>query len=148
MWSSSLICTPVIQFLSISHNEFSGSLPSFLGNLSLKLLDVHNNNFVGTIPASLFQCLALEVLDLSNNYLEGSIPIQISNLAALRILDLSKNGLTGEIPHSLSLTILNNVVETSVTPLLVVGDLDGVGCSDTVGCRYHTELMLLLTFAI
>ncbi|KAL9270016.1 Receptor-like protein, partial [Drosera capensis] len=143
-----------LTVLSLHDNLFSGGIPSSFrsGNLTnLVYLDMSRNKLDGSIPREFFGPLrSLKYIDLSFNNLSGELPRNIegavnmdtlvSNLHALRILDLSKNGLTGEIPHSLSLTILSNVVEASVTPLLVVGDLDGVGCSDSLGCRVSRRI--------
>ncbi|KNA13118.1 hypothetical protein SOVF_119590 [Spinacia oleracea] len=55
-------------------NQFSGVIPSNIGNLaSLKKLNLNSNQLVGLIPASLAD-MELDQLDLNNNHFMGPIP--------------------------------------------------------------------------
>lgn len=64
---------------------------------SLKQLWLHGNNFNGTIPASLSDCVSLTDIRLNGNELVGPIP---SNLGTLHLtnLTLDNNKLSGPIP--------------------------------------------------
>lgn len=64
---------------------------------SLKQLWLHGNNFNGTIPASLSDCVSLTDIKLNGNGLVGPIP---SNLGTLQLtnLTLDNNKLSGPIP--------------------------------------------------
>lgn len=85
--------------LELSHNNFSGNLPSWMGELEmLEIMDFSNNFFVGDIPNSLGDCLNLKTLNLSHNNLSGVIPMSLGNLSVLQTLDLSNNKLTGVLP--------------------------------------------------
>ncbi|CDP00255.1 unnamed protein product [Coffea canephora] len=88
--------------LHLNSNNFSGSLPSSLGNLSsLGTMDLTSNHFSGSIPHSIGNLMNLVNLYLENNVLTGYIPKCIGNLQALQDLKLSNNLLTGGIPFSI-----------------------------------------------
>ncbi|XP_061950596.1 cuscuta receptor 1-like [Populus nigra] len=118
-------CFPRLVFLNLSRNDFSGSIPSSISNMSLlEVLDLSNNGLSGNIPEQLVEnCLSLRVLMLSNNYLKGQffwknfnlkyftelilrgnqltgiLPNSLSNCSALQVLDVSLNNLSGTIPR-------------------------------------------------
>ncbi|KAI7980944.1 Receptor-like protein 13 [Camellia lanceoleosa] len=115
-------------FMDISHNSFSGSLPScsnpnlgIVGHMHLKgnkfagfipkallnssklvTLDVSDNNLSGSIPLSIRLLSNLRILLLRGNQLGGSIPTQLCQLNKISLMDLSKNSFTGSIPRCLS----------------------------------------------
>ncbi|CAL5192338.1 unnamed protein product [Lathyrus oleraceus] len=68
------------------------------GLISLKGLNLSNNEINGNIPQSLSNLRNLEWLDLSKNQLIGEIPTNLINLTFLSILNLSQNHLEGIIP--------------------------------------------------
>ncbi|RHN51147.1 putative leucine-rich repeat domain, L domain-containing protein [Medicago truncatula] len=99
-----------LAYLDLSHNNFSGKIPTSMGSLvELRALILRNNSLTGEIPSSLMNCTKLVMLDLRENRLEGLIPYWIgSELKDLQILslqrinsdlfDLSLNNLSGHIP--------------------------------------------------
>ncbi|XP_044507869.1 receptor kinase-like protein Xa21 isoform X2 [Mangifera indica] len=89
--------------LDISNNRFYGSLPaSIFDNLpNLQLLYLHSNMFEGKIPSTLSKCRSLQNLSLSFNNFTGAIPKEIGNLTQLREIYLGDNELQGEIPKEL-----------------------------------------------
>ncbi|PQP97525.1 LRR receptor-like serine/threonine-protein kinase GSO1 [Prunus yedoensis var. nudiflora] len=121
---------PTLFFLRLRSNFLSGHVPHQLCNLPLlDILDLSHNNFSGTIPKCLknmtslvdgfsnvksqkkiTSLIALSILNLSRNQLSGSIPSKIGNLRWLETLDLSNNSLFGQIPQSISsLTSLSHL---------------------------------------
>nr|DAD30224.1 TPA_asm: hypothetical protein HUJ06_031692 [Nelumbo nucifera] len=95
--------------LDISHNNISGALPSWLGNLSslqslfcqlhhLKYLDLSENDIQGSIP-SCFSPQDLEHVLLQKNRLEGPMTNAFSNSTSLVTLDITDNHLNGGIPE-------------------------------------------------
>nr|GMD70168.1 receptor-like protein 15 isoform X1 [Ipomoea batatas] len=93
-----------LKHFYLSNNFFGGQLthPLF-GNSSSSLLtlDLSHNNFRGTIPKWIGNLGGLSILLLKGNHFEGIIPNQLCQLRDLCILDLSCNNLTGSIPRCL-----------------------------------------------
>ncbi|CAN1306000.1 Probable LRR receptor-like serine/threonine-protein kinase At3g47570 [Linum perenne] len=124
---SSLTNATNLISLDFGMNNFGGSLPEHLGNLStsLKRLSFHTNKISGNIPSgiqylanlaefwaygndlsgtilsSIGKLKSLEKLHLYNNKLSGYIPSTIGNLTKLIELSMSNNYLYGEIPASI-----------------------------------------------
>ncbi|PON42108.1 Leucine-rich repeat domain containing protein [Parasponia andersonii] len=141
--------------LNISGSEISDSAPSSFWNLpvSLRSLDLSNNEIKGTIPKNK-QALDLNAqVDLSSNQLEGSVPSFLLRVTALSLfrnrfsdlnsvcqnttndylifLDVSYNQLSGELPDcwsnmsSLRILILSNNELTGKLPVSI-GFLDRI----------------------
>ncbi|KAL5735954.1 hypothetical protein ACOSQ2_030742 [Xanthoceras sorbifolium] len=119
---------PILSVLDLSSNNFSGPLPllnsnvstaifsnnNFLGSISqflchrtneskqtepsLKILDLGNNKFSGSLPTSIGTLIMLQSLRLRENNLSGTIPVALKNCTELGLLDVSGNGLVGTIP--------------------------------------------------
>lgn len=90
-----------LSIIDLSSNNFVGDIPKLsIGNLKgLKLLNLSHNRIQGQIPSSLGELRKLESLDLSSNQLEGEIPWQLTKLTYISFLNLSGNRLTGRIPQ-------------------------------------------------
>ncbi|KAL4336047.1 hypothetical protein GQ457_07G041240 [Hibiscus cannabinus] len=121
-----------LQFLDLSMNNISGTLPScfkpsgieevhlfrnmlqgplpnaFRDSSSLVTLDLSYNHFSGNIPNWISNLSQLSYLLLKRNHFQGEIPIQLCMLAHLSMIDLSQNNLSGSIPSCLKVTALNN----------------------------------------
>ncbi|WRX28868.1 Leucine-rich repeat - like 10 [Theobroma cacao] len=109
----------VLRILDLSHNEFSGFLPtaffkSFKGMMNLSNVDMkYMENPNGYHHFSMFvtmKGLDIEVervltvftaVDFSSNKFQGKIPEIVGSLSSLQILNFSHNNLTGHIPSSL-----------------------------------------------
>ncbi|KAH7690807.1 leucine-rich PPR motif-containing protein mitochondrial protein [Dioscorea alata] len=91
-----------VEYLRLSNNSFSGSLPQGIHKTMLKLkgLYLSMNNLSGTIPLELCQSKYLEELDVSMNLLIGEFPDCRKDDAALKALDFSFSNLSGKIPYS------------------------------------------------
>ncbi|XP_040941637.1 receptor-like protein 13 isoform X2 [Gossypium hirsutum] len=120
-----------LQFLDLSANNISGSLPScfifsrlthvylsrnklkgpitsFLNSNYLVTLDLSNNHLTGNIPNWIGTLSTLVYLLLDNNHFEGGIPVQLCKLNRLRLIDVSNNNLSGTIPPCLMNSISND----------------------------------------
>uniref|UniRef100_A0A8R7UN77 Uncharacterized protein n=1 Tax=Triticum urartu TaxID=4572 RepID=A0A8R7UN77_TRIUA len=77
-------CTQLI-FLDLCHNQFSGTLPPWIGEklLSLSFLRLRSNRFYGHIPVKLAKLVNLQYLDLAYNNISGSIPRSIVNCTGM-----------------------------------------------------------------
>jgi Leucine-rich repeat (LRR) protein len=88
-----------LEQLDLSGNNFGGSLPDCLGNLSsLQLLDVSNNQFTGNIASgSLTNLISIESLSLSNNLFEVPISMKpFMNHSSLKFFSSENNRLVTE----------------------------------------------------
>ncbi|KAJ4702954.1 Leucine-rich receptor-like protein kinase family protein [Melia azedarach] len=95
-----------LEFLDLSDNLFSSSLPSGIGKLeSLRNLSLAGNNFSGLIPDSISGLVSIQSLDLSRNSLSGSLPSQLTRLNSLVYLNLSSNGFIKTIPKGFELIL-------------------------------------------
>ncbi|PQP96825.1 putative LRR receptor-like serine/threonine-protein kinase [Prunus yedoensis var. nudiflora] len=98
--------------LMLSENNFGGTLPTSISNLSTKLemFWFFRNQLHGSIPTELGNLVNLKSLVMWGNSLTGNIPTEIQKLSSLVELDISMNALSGSIPSSLgNLTKLYNL---------------------------------------
>ncbi|WZZ41043.1 receptor-like protein 34 [Brassica napus] len=121
-----------LQIIDISHNHFSGILPSdyFVNWRKMSSRESETNedgsnlNYIGEgyyhdsmvlmnkgIKMELVRILEIyTALDFSGNRLEGEIPKSIGLLKELHVLNLSNNAFTGHIPSSMeNLTALESL---------------------------------------
>ncbi|XP_059433906.1 receptor-like protein 19 [Corylus avellana] len=138
-----------ILILDLSSNYLSGLLPQCLGNLSdsLTVLNLHDNNFHGTIseifakgndlemidfsqnklqgrlPRSLANCTNLEVLNLGNNQMNDAFPSWLGILPELRVLILRSNGIYGEMESSNSSFDFPNIRVIDLSHNNITGEL-------------------------
>lgn len=87
----------MLSRLKLSHNQFTGPLPSSLSELKINTLDVSHNRLSGPIPYSYGESPYIIGFDLSHNNLSGSIPTSFNRSSPstyFSILDLSYNRLT------------------------------------------------------
>ncbi|KAK6134784.1 hypothetical protein DH2020_031454 [Rehmannia glutinosa] len=120
LWSN---LSPGVQYLNLSHNQISGTIPDFSPEMMFVSIDVSYNKFSGPVPLFppsnwIFQLSqnmfsgpissicdvsygALALLDLSSNRLTGEIPNCWEQMSSLHILNLGNNSFSGAIPHGL-----------------------------------------------
>ncbi|XP_035545194.1 MDIS1-interacting receptor like kinase 2-like [Juglans regia] len=90
-----------LNYLNLSHNNFSEELPILLMSLfHLSKLDLSYNSFTGEIPSESSKMQSLEVLNLSHNHLSGIIPATFEEMHGLLHVDVSFNELHGLIPNN------------------------------------------------
>ncbi|CAN1295352.1 Probable LRR receptor-like serine/threonine-protein kinase At3g47570 [Linum perenne] len=123
---------PNLERFDVAFNSLNGSVPPSLSNASnLVLLQIHNNNFTGSMPSmtnsnklswftisnnslgsgkandlsflcSLTNATHLENLAIENNYFGGSLPQHLGNLSKnLKSLSFNDNHISGNIPSSI-----------------------------------------------
>ncbi|CAI7778295.1 unnamed protein product [Closterium sp. NIES-53] len=94
-----------LYMLDLTNNSFSGSLPASFSRLtSLDALILAYNNFGGTFPSVLLALTQLGLIDLSYNNFEGPLPTELSSFKNLMYLYIDRNHMVGEIPPGLFLS--------------------------------------------
>lgn len=91
-----------LTWFGIGLNQISGEIPGGFSNLiNLQRFVLHKNRFTGTIPQDIGKLQKLEMMALESNTLHGDIPSSFGNLSRLSGLYLAENKLQGRIPSSL-----------------------------------------------
>ncbi|PRQ59811.1 putative protein kinase RLK-Pelle-LRR-XII-1 family [Rosa chinensis] len=91
-----------LAVLDVYENQLHGSIPAGIGNLvNMKQLGLFGNMFTGNIPTDIGKLSGLGRLGFHNNRLSGSLPSSLGNLTSLFLLDLQGNNFNGTIPTSL-----------------------------------------------
>ncbi|XP_078150821.1 uncharacterized protein LOC144546171 [Carex rostrata] len=84
--------------LQLGENKLNGTIPEMPSSLTTAL-NLSHNCFSGSIPSSSFsKSPQLEILDLSHNNFSGPLPDSLTTLQFLTLLDLSDNNLAGTLP--------------------------------------------------
>ncbi|XP_027176968.1 receptor-like protein 9DC3 [Coffea eugenioides] len=89
-----------LQYLLLSDNKLTGTIPHCFGNISTQLtvLDLRRNGFHGMIPTTFPEGNQLRNLGLNGNQLEGPLPRSLINCKSLEVLDVGHNHITGPFP--------------------------------------------------
>ncbi|KAL6546889.1 hypothetical protein OROMI_022610 [Orobanche minor] len=112
------------DYVLLSGNQLTGSLPEELGNLSnLNRIQIDENRISGPIPLSFANLSKIRHIHMNNNSLNGPIPPELSGLPILLHLLLDNNNLSGYLPrepsktqHLLILQLDNNNFNGSTIP--------------------------------
>lgn len=123
---------------------------------TLDFADFKNNQFTGSLPASIFNIPTIRILYFNNNNLDGQIPLNYGSSPVLRDLFLSGNSFTGTLPEiepgqlvTLTEFLLNDNQLTGTMPPSVcqlrvegVGSLDDLwsDCDPTADPRLECDL--------
>ncbi|KAH8951010.1 hypothetical protein BDL97_09G003000 [Sphagnum fallax] len=101
-----LTTMPMLQYLNLSMNKFSGPIdPASIFNpaSNLKVLDLSQNNFSGPLPNISLFSTSLQQLDLSyNRFNSPQVPTWLFGSNQLQTLALSGCGLIGSFPYQLA----------------------------------------------
>ncbi|KAJ8765588.1 hypothetical protein K2173_014710 [Erythroxylum novogranatense] len=111
-----------LQYLDVSSNNFSMTVPSFGDCLALEHLDISSNKFSGDLGRAIGSCAQLSFLNVSTNQFSGPIPALPTG--KLLFLSLAGNDFHGEIPLHLkdacpglvALDLSSNNLSGSVPP--------------------------------
>ncbi|CAH8257269.1 unnamed protein product [Arabidopsis lyrata] len=103
LWQG-VTCNDELRVVSIRlpNKRLSGFLHPSIGSLlSLRHVNLRDNEFQGELPVELYGLKGLQSLGLSGNSFSGLVPEEIGRLKSLMTLDLSENSFNGSIPLSL-----------------------------------------------
>ncbi|XP_048447399.1 protein STRUBBELIG-RECEPTOR FAMILY 3-like [Pyrus x bretschneideri] len=115
-----------VRNVSLSNNQFNGSIPGGGLSSSAQLLELSldNNHLSGEIPDAFQPLTVLNRLDLSGNNLSGQLCPSLANLSSLSTLNLQNNNLVGtldvlqDLPLQ-DLNIENNLFSGPIPPKLL-----------------------------
>ncbi|KAL6130960.1 hypothetical protein ACLB2K_069338 [Fragaria x ananassa] len=126
---SQLINATQLNWLILGYNNFGGTLPTSISNLStnLEILWVSQNKLHGSIPTGLGNLVNLQSLFMGENSFTGSIP-NIGKLSKLVEWHNNTQLLNGLISLSISLNLSNNQFSGSLPP--EIGKLKNLGALD------------------
>ncbi|XAR65510.1 Non-specific serine/threonine protein kinase [Bertholletia excelsa] len=89
------------SMLHLGFNEIDGDLPPEIGLMPLIVLNISHNKFSGPIPTQIGDIECLQNLDLSYNNFSGNFPTSLGHLTELNKFNISYNPyITGEIPST------------------------------------------------
>uniref|UniRef100_A0ACD5TWR3 Uncharacterized protein n=1 Tax=Avena sativa TaxID=4498 RepID=A0ACD5TWR3_AVESA len=89
------------EALILYENNLSGDISFLQSCPELILLDLSHNKFTGGLPTWIAERVPdLSYLRLRHNMFSGCIPIQLTQLAYLQYLDLAYNRISGFVPHT------------------------------------------------
>eukprot|EP00656_Telonema_subtile_P019794 TRINITY_DN209_c0_g1_i8.p1 TRINITY_DN209_c0_g1~~TRINITY_DN209_c0_g1_i8.p1 ORF type:complete len:174 (-),score=50.50 TRINITY_DN209_c0_g1_i8:157-678(-) len=92
-----------LDYLILNHNNFTGTIPETLQDLShLKKLSLSMNHLSGTVPTWMQHMSSLYHLQLIDNKISGTLPTELAQLTRMQHLGLSMNSLSGSIPEALA----------------------------------------------
>ncbi|PSR98387.1 Protein STRUBBELIG-RECEPTOR FAMILY 8 like [Actinidia chinensis var. chinensis] len=126
-----------LRILDVSDNNIGDSIPYQLPP-NVTTLNLANNNLSGNLPYSISSMASLNYLNISRNSLSQSIGDIFTNHSGLATLDLSSNNFTGDLPSSFSalfnlstLHVQNNQLNGSLNTL------DGLPLTDLNVANNH-----------
>jgi hypothetical protein len=90
----------VAESFILFDNYFSGTIPAGIGNMNLRELRAHENDFEGEIPDALYSNVNLKIIRLDDNMLRGGISNLIGSLDDLVELRLGNNTFSGGLPFT------------------------------------------------
>ncbi|KAI3822945.1 hypothetical protein L1987_10546 [Smallanthus sonchifolius] len=96
---------PNMIALDLSHNKFTGQIPSSIQNLcKLKILRLEDNMFIGEIPTGLFKIMTLIALSISSKgeKLIWNNTAKIVSRCSLKEISMPYCGISGQIPEWIS----------------------------------------------
>ena len=104
-----------LQVVGLRLNLMDQGLSSFDFSMltELEVFDVGENNFVGSIPSSMYSLTKLSYLAVDANRLSGTLSTKIGSLSNLVRLVLSGNSFVGSIPSEISELKLAKVFDVS-----------------------------------
>ncbi|XP_027924073.1 receptor-like protein EIX1 [Vigna unguiculata] len=134
-----------LQELSLRGNKINGTLPDLSIFLTLKGLDLSENQLNGKVSEGSKLPSSLEYLSTQSNKFEGGIPKSFGNACALRSLDMSNNSLSEEFPkiiHHLSGCARYSLEELNLNMNQINGTLPDFSIFTSLKRLYVGENML------
>ncbi|GJP50582.1 hypothetical protein CLOM_g9733 [Closterium sp. NIES-68] len=103
-----------LTYLSFGYNNLTGRLPNFSALTKLRKLDIIRNQFSGPLPSAFAPSIVS--LELHDNNFTGSLPPSLSKLVNIQSLDMARNNISGAVPDFpravslVFLSLVNNMI--------------------------------------
>lgn len=112
-----------LKKLWLDGNHFVGQMPILLDNMPTRLqyLQISRNNLTGTIPPSIGNFTTLAWFYATYNQIHGEIPSQIGNLPVLQVFKVTRNKLSGKF--QLAILNLSSIVDLRLSSNYLNGEL-------------------------
>ncbi|GMN62191.1 hypothetical protein TIFTF001_031272 [Ficus carica] len=99
---------PNLQFLYLTNNNnLTGSFPEFLAGSPLRQLSIADTNFSGHLPSSIGNLNSLNKLGVADCGFHGSLPSSLGRLLNLQFLELGGNAFSGTVDFNMFLNMKN-----------------------------------------
>ncbi|KAI2514301.1 hypothetical protein MHU86_194 [Fragilaria crotonensis] len=119
---------PDLRWLLFEENALGGSIPSSFGDLRrVQRMDFSNTGLTGTLPSTLSNWRYIEYFNVARNNLIGTIPTDFGFMTSLQYVDLSENSLTGTLPTELGMWV--TLLGMDVSSNALVGTMPDALCS-------------------
>ncbi|XP_059436726.1 probable LRR receptor-like serine/threonine-protein kinase At3g47570 [Corylus avellana] len=128
-------CTK-LKRLGFFDNNFGGSLPDSIGNLSkqVRALHIDGNQISGIIPAALENLINLSLLNMHENLFTGPIPTNFGKFQKLQGLGLNGNRLRRKSKKESSSTLPKTNFLSNASYKELYQTTDGFSPSNLIGC--------------
>lgn len=112
-----------LNFLDLSYNQFSGMLPTWIGDKlpSLAFLSLRSNLFLGHIPQQLAKMKGLQFLDLACNNFSGTIPKSFVELIGMAVAPQFNNSLSDIVYYGYSMNEAEVISYTDSSLVIMKG---------------------------
>eukprot|EP01117_Protostelium_nocturnum_P000457 TRINITY_DN1052_c0_g1_i1.p1 TRINITY_DN1052_c0_g1~~TRINITY_DN1052_c0_g1_i1.p1 ORF type:complete len:1229 (+),score=344.14 TRINITY_DN1052_c0_g1_i1:112-3798(+) len=119
---------PTLTFLNVQNNSLSGGVDFLTTNLVIQFLDLSHNNFSGVVPYNLIAASTeISHIALNNNNFSGPLfNLQVVKLAPVTYLDASYNQFSGQM----SLAFLPQLTTFKINNNKMQGYIYAFGASD------------------
>ncbi|KAG6725008.1 hypothetical protein I3842_02G012400 [Carya illinoinensis] len=143
-----------LHYMNLSHNEFSGEIPTEMGMLvQLSVLDLSHNHLTGEIPMEFGNLQSLLTMNISNNNLSGILPSTFEELHGLLYVNIANNQFCGPIPNNTAfLDAPSEAISEGNKGLC--GEVKGLQpCQSLTACKHlptrgHRSTMFMIIFSL
>lgn len=128
-----------LTYFGATNNFISGSLPDTIGKLSnsLAYLNLLSNEFTGTIPSVLGDLSLLTIISLMENSFTGTLPSNLGvNFNQLIFFYCGDTSITGRFPQSL--LMMENAVDVKVSNNRLTGELPTISANNYSNSVLHS----------
>eukprot|EP00542_Grammatophora_oceanica_P009545 CAMPEP_0194029886 /NCGR_PEP_ID=MMETSP0009_2-20130614/3520_1 /TAXON_ID=210454 /ORGANISM="Grammatophora oceanica, Strain CCMP 410" /LENGTH=568 /DNA_ID=CAMNT_0038669697 /DNA_START=87 /DNA_END=1793 /DNA_ORIENTATION=- len=122
-----------LEHIRIDNNYFNGTIPATIAAAwpHMTFLDVRKNEFTGSLPTEMGRMSLLELASFSENLFTGTIPTEFGQLKELKHLHISFTDVTGYMPAEICTLRQDGIPDNPAEPGLqiLVADCGYMSCA-------------------